>query len=63
MVLKQKLKKNLFFIESALAKEQLQETERLVLLEEEQLQQLRDAEASLLFQLETFGDQKGNSFW
>ncbi len=59
---KSEAEKELFFIESALAKEQLQETERLVLLEDEQLQQLRDAEASLIFQLETFGDQKEIAF-
>ncbi len=59
---KTEAEKELFFIESALAEEQFREAERVALLEDEQLQQLRDAEASLLFQLETFGNQKEIAF-
>ena len=59
---KTEAEKELFFVESALAEEQFREAERVALLEDEQLQQLRDAEASLLFQLETFGNQKEIAF-
>ena len=50
--------KELFFIESALAEEQLRESERVALLEDSQLQELRAAEDNLIFQIENFATQK-----
>ena len=55
---KTEAEKELFFIESALAEEQLRESERVALLQDSQLNELRDAEANLIFQLEQFATDK-----
>tara|TARA_B100000029_G_C17604196_1_gene966847 strand:- start:193 stop:5877 length:5685 start_codon:yes stop_codon:yes gene_type:complete len=55
---KTEAEKELFFIEAALAEEQYKEAERVALLEDSQLQELRDAEAGLIFQLENFATDK-----
>ena len=55
---KSEKEKELFFIESALAEEQLREAERVALLEDSQLQELRNAEDNLIFQIQNFATQK-----
>lgn len=54
--------KELFLLEASLAEEAFQEAQRIALLEDETLQQLRDAEATLVFQLENFSLSKEEAY-